>query len=38
MRFVPTMRLWNDKNESFDKDLFNDSGDLLADIQSTGVA
>lgn len=26
-----TMRLWNDKNESFDKDLFrNDSGDLLA--------
>ena len=25
-----TMRLWNDKNESFDKDLFrNDSGDLL---------
>lgn len=26
-----TMRLWNDQNESFDKDLFrNDSGDLLA--------
>jgi len=26
-----TMRLWNNKNESFDKDLFrNDSGDLLA--------
>ena len=26
-----TMRLWNDQNKSFDKDLFrNDSGDLLA--------
>ena len=29
-----TMRLWNNKNESFDKDLFrNDSGDLLAGYQ-----
>ena len=30
-----TMRLWNDKNESFDKDLFrNNTGDLLAGYET----